>query len=139
MAGLTFSVFTMDKLLAILLILLPPLAHLQSITHHSVPPPTLNDFVGFQDRPATPETHFKYLGTTAVSTEFAHLTFTFDLHHMFQTVNNIIISLMNTRNNAPHTVPHEEFDILYSHFQAQRAVASTRPCRVLWIWTALQR
>ena len=56
----------------------------QSITHHSAPPPTLNDFVGFKARPSTPETHFKYLGTTAVSTEFAHLTFTFDLHHMFQ-------------------------------------------------------
>ena len=92
----------------------------QSITHHSAPPPTLNDFVGFKARPSTPETHFKYLGTTAVSTEFAHLTFTFDLHHMFQTVNNIIISLMNTRNIAPHTVPHEEFDILHSHFRAQR-------------------
>ena len=81
---------------------------------------SLNDYVGFKDRPNTPETHFKFLGTTAVNTEFAHLTFRYDLDHIFNTVNNIIISLADTRNSAPHTVPHEEFIVLHTHYALQR-------------------
>ena len=79
-----------------------------------------NAFAGFQDRPDIPETHFKLLGYTAVNTEFAHLTFEYDLHATFTQINDIIMGLHDTRQSAPHGDPTDEFDVLQDHFALQR-------------------
>ena len=66
---------------------------------------SLNDFVGFKNRPFTPETHFKYLGSTAVATEFAKLSFHYNLHAIYQSVNDIVYALVQATHLAPLPYP----------------------------------
>ena len=70
------------------------------------------NFAGFVHLPTNPRSYFRKLGTTAVSTEFAHLGFEFDMAKITTSLDLIRQSTIVARDTSYNGDTRAEFELL---------------------------